>query len=345
MQSVKVWLRRIGLALAGVLMLLLAGTFAYARLKDGWVLSHLPEGSRRVDIGQRKIHMRALGLEHGGPAIVLVPGFLGNSSGWAIVQPELAKTYRVYAFDPAGFAWSDPAPTPLTPSEIADDLHATLTQLGETDVILVGFSGGALAVYNYYNRYPASPRVAGLVWVEGDAMIPEELEWYNGNFPFPLPEALRPAVVELGIWRLLADGLVAQEGQRIPPTVNLPLDRDYWEKALATGGTRQTAYTAFGMVAAFPDDVRATAQMPLPKDVPVFVLQADYEGDLATAKDDQEREALRQLQAKRAAWFHQLAEGSQGGQYRLVSHSNHMLIYEQPQAVVEAIEALATSVK
>ena len=66
---------------------------------------------------------------------------------------------------------SEPAPAPLTPSRIADDLNAVLTQLAEKEVILVGFSGSALYAYNYYHRYPQNPRVAGLMGVNPNFVI------------------------------------------------------------------------------------------------------------------------------------------------------------------------------
>jgi polyhydroxybutyrate depolymerase len=337
MKSVKIWICRFVFGILGLLIFTLLIIFTYARVKDWWVLTHLPQGSLLVDIGQRKLHVRAMGLEHAGPAVVLLPGFLGNSAAWSIVQPEIAKTNRVYAFDPACFAWSEPAPTPLTPSQIADDLHAALTELKEKEVILVGFSGGALSVYNYYHRYPQNPRVVGLVWAEGDAMIPEELVWYNGEFPVNIPKAIRPAMVEMGFFRVFADLLVAQENERIPKSVQPLVDWDYLDKTLATGGTRQTAYAAFGMVAAFPEDVKYTAAMPASADVPGFALQADYAPDIAALKTEQEIAELHQLQEKRAAWFQMFAKNTPGGRYIPVANSSHLVVYEQPQTIVTAI--------
>lgn len=341
-KSRKLWLQRIVLGFLGLFFLFLISTFIYARVKDGWVLAHPPENSLFVNAGQRKLYVRALGLDHAGPAIVLLPGFLGNSSAWAVIQPELARTHRVYTFDPAGFAWSEPAPIPLTPSRIADDLNIVLTQLNEKEIILVAFSGSALYVYNYFHRYSQeSPRIVGLVWAEGDAMIPEELAVYDGKFPFPLPESLRPLFVESGLWRLFADLLVSQENGRIPEAVQPRVDWDFLDKVLATMGTRQTAYTAMDMVAAFPEDVQYTAGLPLPAGVPVFVLQADYEPDLANLKNEQEREELRQFQNKRAAWFHKFVESDSGSRYIPIAHCGHLIVWEQPQAVIDAIKNMA----
>jgi pimeloyl-ACP methyl ester carboxylesterase len=346
MKSVKLWLQRFALGLLGFFILFLIFTFVYARIKDEWVLTHPPENSMFVYSGERKLYLHAKGLEHEGPAIVLLPGFLGNSSAWSIVQPELAKTNRVYAFDLAGFAWSDPPPDPLTPGRIADDLHAVLPQLGEKEIILVGFSGGALSVYNYYHRYSQQPpQIIGLVWAEGDAMIPEEMAGYNGKLPFPLPESLRPFIIESGIYRLLADTLVAQEKERIPKAAQPLVDWDYLNKTLATMGTRQTAYTAFDMLAAFPEEVQYTADLPLSTGVPVFVLQADYGPDFASLENEQEKEELRQLQSKRAEWFHKFAESTPGGRYIPIANSGHLIVWEQPQAVIKAIKDMIELVK
>jgi pimeloyl-ACP methyl ester carboxylesterase len=328
---------RAGLVCLGLVVLFFVFTFVYARLSDARALADVPQDSLLVDVGGRNIHLHALGLEHNGPAVVLLPGFSGHSAAWAAVQPELAKTMRVYAYDPAGFAWSDPPPQPLTPSWMADDLHAALTVLGENKVILVAFSGGALTAYNYYHRYP-DPPVAGLVWVEGDAMIPGDLDWYNGEFFLPLPPSLRPAVVESGLWRVLADLMLTQEKQRIPPATQPLVDWNYWQRVMATSSTRQTAYTVFAMTAAFPVDVQYTASLPLPDRVPVFALHADYGPDLAAMSDPKQIEDFRRLQSQRAEWFKAWAAGTPGGRYIPVANSSHFVVYEQPQIVIEAVQ-------
>ena len=55
--------------------------------------------------------MRGMGLKHDGLAVVLISGFAygvtSDLGWWAGVQPELAQTMRVYAFDYEGYAWND----------------------------------------------------------------------------------------------------------------------------------------------------------------------------------------------------------------------------------------------
>jgi len=344
MRNTKIgrWLYRLGLGLLGLLVLFLLFTFIYARIQDQRALKGSAEGSLLVDIGGRHIHMRALGLEHDGPAVVLLPCFTCASDVWQAVQPELAKTTRVYAYDLAGFAWSDPPPEPLTPTRIADDLQAVLTELGEDEVILVGFSGGAISVYNYFNRYPHDPEVVGLVWSEGDALTPSELAYYNGEF-LPIPRFLQHALIELGVWRLIVDAFFPDTDAlraSLPEPNRSLVDWDYVEAVSATSGTRRAAHAMLDMVVAFPEDVQRTAELPMPESVPVFVLDADYGPDFAELEDPGEIAKLRQLEAERAEWYQALAEKAPDGRYIPVADSSHMVVLDQPQAVIDAIADL-----
>jgi hypothetical protein len=71
----------------------------------------LPEHSQLVDIGNKRLHVRAMGLEETGPAIVLLSGpnynFHSDSAWFSALQRTLARHHRVYAIDRAGDAWRD----------------------------------------------------------------------------------------------------------------------------------------------------------------------------------------------------------------------------------------------
>jgi pimeloyl-ACP methyl ester carboxylesterase len=115
----------------------------------------------------------------GTPTVVLASGAGGFSAEWSLVQPELAKTTRVCAFDRAGLGWSEPGTESRTPARIADELHALLVNAGiEGPLVLVAHSAGGKHARLYTQRHPE--RVAGIVLVDArseyvdDRLTPEQ---------------------------------------------------------------------------------------------------------------------------------------------------------------------------
>ena len=110
------------------------------------------------DIGGRKVYIQCTG--QGSPTVILISGGGIAADLWdsplgeqptvyptitkttrANVQPEVAKTTRVCAYDrpgttralaEGGISRSDPVPQPVTPSMSAADLHALLDAAGQT---------------------------------------------------------------------------------------------------------------------------------------------------------------------------------------------------------------------
>jgi len=148
------------LALPLVLGALGAGYEAIASAGDA---TRYPPPGRLVDVGGYRMHVHCMGT--GSPTVVLNSGAGGFSAEWSLVQPELAKTTRVCAFDRAGLGWSEPGPAPRSPAHIADELHALLTNAGiEGPLVLVAHSAGGKHARLYAQRHPE--RVAGIVLVD-----------------------------------------------------------------------------------------------------------------------------------------------------------------------------------
>ncbi|QKR99913.1 alpha/beta hydrolase [Sphingomonas sp. CL5.1] len=117
----------------------------------------------KVDIGGRRIALRCAGT--GGPTVVLDTGLGGWSIHWWLVQPVLAKRVRTCACDRAGFGDSDPPPGPQTVGDVARDLHAALRAAREKPpYVLVGQSLGGVEVRLFTQRW--RHEVAGMVLVD-----------------------------------------------------------------------------------------------------------------------------------------------------------------------------------
>ena len=168
-RRLRSWIRRgvLGLVIGLVVLAVIAviyqafGTEIYRRI--------YPPPGELVDVGGHSLHINCVG--EGSPTVILESGSGATSVDWANIQPEVANTTRVCAYDRAGTGWSEPGPGPGDPQQIAGELHTLLGNAGiDGPYVLVGHSFGGLYVRMYAELYPNE--VEGMVLV--DSSHPEQ---------------------------------------------------------------------------------------------------------------------------------------------------------------------------
>jgi pimeloyl-ACP methyl ester carboxylesterase len=284
--------------------------------------------------------MRAMGTAHDGPAVVLIPGFGGSFADtglWAAVQPQLAETMTVYAFDFSGYAWSDHRPEPVSHLNAADDLHAALATLDEEAIILVGFATGSNTTLAYYDRYSHDPDVLGIIWIDADVLVPEVIAYYKDITSST--DAYR-SLLEPGLVSLFYDLLVLPKKRtdiEDNQVVGAPMDWDYYDQIDATRSTRKVLRAAFDLNESYITDLDAAAALALPEDIPVFAVQTDMLR-LQTERYPEERaEITAWREPLMTAWFQDVAEGSSGGRHIFLADTDHRVMLDDPQAVIDII--------
>jgi pimeloyl-ACP methyl ester carboxylesterase len=336
------------LGLLAALVVILVAVFVYTRVKENQALSDMPADSMLIDIGGRTVHMRAMGTEHDGPAVVLIPGFGGlftDSGLWSAVQPQLAETVTVYAFDFPGYAWSDPNPEPVSHINAADDLHAALETLDEEAIILVGFATGSNTTLAYYDRYPDNPTVLGIIWLDADALVPDVIDYYKDITSSA--DSYRP-LIEPGLVSLFYD-LIVLPKKRTEVQDNLatdaPMDWAYYDQIDATRSTRKVLRALFDLNNSYISDLDYAAGLDLPVDIPVFAVQTD----MLRLQTERYPEEKAEINAKRGplmtAWFQEVAERSAGGQHIFLADRDHLVMLEDPQAVIDIVVEMVDLVK
>ncbi len=157
------WVRRMVLGLA-ILLVALAGagaiyqTIATARDKAAY-----PAPGQLVDVGGYKLHIHCVG--QGSPTVILDAAGANSSASWGLVQPEIARSTRVCAYDRAGMGWSERGPTPRDMRQHVRELHALLSGAGiEGPYVLVGHSYGARVARVYAREHPDA--VAGMALID-----------------------------------------------------------------------------------------------------------------------------------------------------------------------------------
>src|SRR5690349_13261390 len=77
-----------------------------------------------VDVGGWQLHLKRAG--HGGPTVVVEAGSGDFSFDWDLVAGPVSRFTSICTYDRAGYAWSDPGPTPRTFRQLAWELHTAL---------------------------------------------------------------------------------------------------------------------------------------------------------------------------------------------------------------------------
>ncbi len=107
-----------------------------------------------------------------GPTVVLAHGYGLSSRSWNIVAPELVRLgYRVIAFDHRGHGKSNAGPARLSLAAMERDYLAVLEHFDIRDGLLVGHSLGGLLALGWTLTYPdvARARIRGLMLVAAGA--------------------------------------------------------------------------------------------------------------------------------------------------------------------------------
>jgi|SRR5665213_1318099 len=328
------WLRR-GSILIGGLAILLASLGATYQLVGTWLdTRRFPQQGRSVQAGPIKMNIDCTGS--GWPTVILEQGAGAPAIGWRKVQPEIAEFTRVCSYDRAGYGWSEKGPMPRTVSEMAKELKALLDASGEKGpYILVAASLGGPIVRLYAGLYPND--VSGMVLVDAShedqlrrvqAIQPPELiaESQRITASFERRDRiLRPLDFYFGIDRFEV------HYQQQPPT----MPREFWEEILYLAQRNRTWITVDSEVQSLPESVAALSQFNL-GDRPLIVLtrgKFSFFPERYLTKEIEDR--------TRDLWIHGIqaeeARLSTRGKQIVVADSDHLIMFERPDAVVSAV--------
>jgi pimeloyl-ACP methyl ester carboxylesterase len=282
-----------------------------------------------VDVGGYKLHLYCIG--EGSPTVILDAVGGGSSTQWALIQPEIAATARVCAYDRAGFGWSEPGPEPRDAHQQVRELHTLLANAGIAGpYVLVGHSYGGRVARVYAAQYP--DEVEGLVLVDTGQLYQDPRYPPEAQAEYAAEEQMIHTVrwlAPFGIARLLLTmglGPAAED-------YDLPAPQRAQAKTFNT--TTKFWRSLVGQYAAMPEtDAQERAVKSL-GDMPLVVLSA-------TLPADETRRAWNEFSAE-------LATLSSNSRHRLVDGATHMSLALRQQeaqvtsaAIFEVVEAVRT---
>lgn len=214
------WGSRILLGLTIVPIALGVGGAIYQTMATAADQRTYPAPGRLVDVGGYRLHLHCAG--EGAPTVVLDALFPGTVSNWIRVQPDIARTTRVCAYDRAGHGWSERGALPRDAENQARELRALLANAGVAGpYVVVGHSLGGLTVRMFAAMYPND--VSGMVLIEGtnpDAW--RRLGRPEGVGVDRNQLAVAPFLARLGVFRLGLIPLYAADPD-LPPRQRLEL--------------------------------------------------------------------------------------------------------------------------
>jgi pyruvate dehydrogenase E2 component (dihydrolipoamide acetyltransferase) len=117
----------------------------------------------RLERDGRSLSYKAAGLDKEGLPAVLIHGFGGDSDNWLFNIDALAATRPVYAIDLPGHGKSAKQLGKGDLDELADAVHAVISEIEASRIHLVGHSLGAAVGFRVLERWPDKvASVAGL---------------------------------------------------------------------------------------------------------------------------------------------------------------------------------------
>lgn len=306
-------------------------------------------GSARLPDG-RMLHWVCMG--EGSPTVILTAGAGDWSATWRGVQPAIARTTRVCAWDRAGYGLSTPAAAPQDSAQSAADLAAGL-EAGRIvgPYVLVGHSAGGFESLLLADRLQGE--LAGMVLV--DPAFPDEAERlaraspgqaaYMAALPDPLAPLLQPCIAALRAGTLRHGGpdpngcLHPQWPASDPPALVAARQRLVAEatpEAIAAAMEGLLAGNSIGMLAR--NSKLAVNPARNYGSLPLIVLTRTQFGE---PPPDYPAAARAEIPAFEAEWnrgHDELAALSSRGINARVPGAGHVIQHMKPQAVIDAIE-------
>jgi pimeloyl-ACP methyl ester carboxylesterase len=284
-----------------------------------------------IDIGgARKLNLRCSG--EGTPVVLLESGATADSLAWYKVQPSIAKSTKVCAYDRAGFGFSNDGPLPRDLDADAKDLNALIHAAKiATPVVLVGHSLGTNIVRRFAEKFPAE--VGGIVLVDPPPQRISEFskEWVKTD------NAMHENVIAFA----KMCGKAASAGELAKPAGDAakcirPPDPGYPDALnAAIHAQKQKPPFWHTLISEFETNMTIFEEPVSPKEshgaTPLIVLVAD--GSFADAPPDG-KSAMEAAQQKTNRLI--LATSTRS-ERRLVANSSHDMQLDQPDAIVAAV--------
>jgi pimeloyl-ACP methyl ester carboxylesterase len=326
---VWLWVRRVLVALVGLILLLLLVGLLYQFVATRIAYRNYPAPGEMVSVSGHDMQIYCTGKASSGrPTVVMDSALGGGLLDWQTVQPKVATFARVCSYDRSGIGWSESGREPRTSQRIVKELHALLSDAGEEGpYVLVGHSFGGANVQLYASEYPEE--VAGMVLVDSAVdtrVLDKDLrDAFAKAAPSPL---VIKTTAPLGIPRLLASG-----------EDSLP-KRLAQERGAIYNGTRHLYAVADESATVQKSVAEATDAAPSLGEKPLVALSAGARQYPGFTKKQAKRadEQANEFEAG-------LINLSENSELVIAKNSEHYIQFDRPMLVVESIRRVVDAAR
>jgi len=310
----------------------------------------LPDKVRLIEIEQRSIQIRELGTQHknkdGIPTIILLSGpnenWHSDSAWFALLQPLLAKQYHVISIDRAGNGWSSSVPQPSY-RQFADDLPKIINKLSLSKILVVNYASSNITSLLIKEKIPQL-NIQGMLWIDPDIILPHSIglysaypaNWYKSNIAKLLPHLAKSNWTRKTYTKntnevILIDSLLTTENIEI-------MDWTYFSAMQQQRTTINNQQNRALEISNYGADLNAVANILPISSVPISVIDSDFE--LKGLQGDEDNYlSLKQWQKEGSLWSKKITDNS-GGKYWPTHSSEHLVVFQKPQLIIQAIEDL-----
>ena len=284
--------------------------------------------------GGRKLNLVCQGREDSDAPIVILTAGAGDwAASWNAVQPLVARTARVCAWDRPGFGYSDASPASQSAANLGEDLAAALKAANlPPPYLLVGHSAGSFETLWFADNHrgdiagmvlvdPSPPDMAariGAVSPPAAAMVRADLSGRAGALHRCAANTAQPAPADAAVCfrlpehaRPLAESFAARDHE----SARLQTRASLFEQFEASSGMLANPARNYGNLPLAVLTSEKTPVATLPVDPPAHAaLETLWNGS-----------------------HDEMAALSRRGSNRIVPGAGHQIQLEQPQAVAGAI--------
>ncbi|MEQ1547005.1 alpha/beta hydrolase [Methyloglobulus sp.] len=302
-----------------------------------------PAPGRMVNVNGLIYHLNCTGT--GSPTIILEAGLGESSLSWYPVQAKLSQTTQVCAYDRAGLGWSDPADEPMSPEQVATNLHTLLRNAPITPpFVLVCHSRGGIFCRHYYHQF--TQEVKGLVLVDSthEQGAFREYPYVQADYlKQGIQIAIAPLLSRIGVIRLMGWA----NADRLPS----PLPDDILAAKSAVQNRTDTTLAVINEITEMRKGLDPSTPPPASLgNLPLVVLTAGNGIDIVLAEREAKtsngsvENAVAVARIERTS-HEELAALSSNSKHVIADRSGHFIMYDQPDLLESNVLELLNSVR
>lgn len=281
------------------------------------------------------------------PTVVLLSGPIeswhSDSAWWAWLGPELARSYRVIAFDRAGQVLANPD-APVGYAHFAEDLAQAFSTLQVRDALVVAFASSNISVQLFLAAHPEQQAIKQVVMIDPDVLTDFSIARYkNDAAAFKRNLSAYQDYIRAGKYTARTEQKNAADLSQLQTLSNNAetVDWQYVARLQQARLSIDNQLNLFREIARYDEDLDAVAQTQWPSSMPLVVIDTDFEAAyIDTEQDETQKAGLIAWQQDAVGYYQQLASLHPASRYIASTSREHLYQFAEMASLVTLINQL-----